>query len=272
MININSDAMTDLGCSVASGVVAEYFVNNKIKDKKLYINGLTLYRNFTGCLEGTSYDKIAEFKASRSLADIYQLFIDDTMVLLESLFSQNIDTQIYIPNYSKILKEWGNPVQASKLKGLRHEIVASEKGAMELLKKEFPVIVKEIKYTLPYSKDMYIMTHIGLDLLSFNYLQKVNLIESFTGEVKTFSKWYSKFSKLGNNDMSIMPFNSLIYRILGDGVIIKPDDIKTRKFVYEVAVESKWDSRKAIPNILLNIKSKSPGIFIVIQKLISKLF
>ena len=119
---------------------------------------------------------------------------------------------------------------------------------------------------------MYITSHIGIELLAFNHLQKVNLIESHTAEVKPFNKWYSKFSKLGNRDLSIMPFNPLVYRILGDGVVIKANSLSIRKAIYETAVESKWDSKRTIPNILVNIKSRHPGLFPVIQKLISRLF
>lgn len=270
-VKINSDAISDIGCNSATGVIIEYFINKNISNVKYYFNANTLYRNFMGCLDGTAKDKIQLLKPASNIADVIDLFITDTTVIINACIERNIDIKIYRPDYNKLSKKFGNPIDRNKFKGLRYTIASIQKDILDAISTEMSgVFVNETM--LPYTKGMYVTTHVGMELLNFTRLQDVKLIESHTAEVKSFNKWYTKLYKLPNKDMSIVPFNKVTYKIMGDGDYIASADIKIRKAIYDAAIAMKWNSNTPDVRVMSYIKMKMPGILEPMLAFMRKVF
>ena len=99
--------------------------------------------------------------------------------------------------------------------------------------------------TLSFSKNIktsssstaLILTHVPWDLLSYGNFKRLDLLESHTGTIKTRSEFNTKYMKLGNNDMSFLPFMEYLLSVFGDHVMFKPSTTKDRARVYEDMVK-----------------------------------
>jgi len=259
MVAINDDALSDIGCNIVSGVVAEKIIAEDKENKHLFINVYTLYRNFVSCLDGDAESKIRMFKQFGNLKKIHDLFIKDTLEFVNVLTTNGVNVTIYELDYSKLSKTF-NFKNANEFKGLRYYLVTTQDGANKVLKEAMSGIYKVYTTKLEHVKDMYITTHIGLDLLPLIKHKDVCLIESHTGEIKDNLKWYSKLRKYGNNDMSLIPFNEATYHIYGDNEFIKPEPIPTRKVVYEIAKGLHWYQGLRSNDVLSGITRKDRSL------------
>lgn len=242
MVQLDIDAISTYGCNIASGVIIEKFALTKLTKFKYLVNSITLFRNFVNCLSGTSLDTINIFKSGMARVELLNSFISDTKIFIEAVLSLGIDLVIYVPDYSKVKSKYFNFRSLEENSGLKFHMRVLEEEVGRLLLENFTKIVVKYKHKLPYTKDMYITTHIAMDLLSYTSYRNVKLIESHTAETKTKELWYTKYYKLPKKDMSIFPFNEALYFVLGDQNYIKPHNIKVRKLLYTIGIKSKWSS------------------------------
>jgi len=239
-IKINSDAIGDLGFNVVTSTPLEQLMDYDNNDKHLYINAYTLYRNFVSCLDGSNDDKLRLFKSRSTLDAIFKLFIEDTLTMVNAAMTNNIKVTVYELDYTRMSKIMGNFKTPMEFKGLKYYIATTQDAAVNKLKNNIPGIYKKYGPKLPYEKNMFIITHIGLDLLPLRDKKDVILIESHTGDMKDNNMWYTKLKKFGKYDMSIIPFNEVTYRIFGDKEFVKSESIATKRFVYEIAKKLGW--------------------------------
>ena len=230
MIKLNPEAISDVGCNIVTGVVLETLAEKKITEKKILINVRTLWRNFVNCLEGNSEQKIKLLKNVNFLNRIIRLFIDDTTVIVNALMEMNMDVIIYYPDYKKVAKAYYHWKDMEEFRGLTYFILSTEIDAINTLKPKIKALALETDHKLPNHKDFYILTHIPLDLLNYVMRNDVYLIESHTGEIKEYNKWYTKFKKIGKLDMRYFAFNELNYQLLGDNLYVKPENLKFRQW------------------------------------------
>jgi len=222
MIKLNKEAISDIGCNIATGIILEKLLEGNKKDIYLYINVFTLYRNFIGCLDGSSDDKIKYLKNKSILNKIYDLFVKDSLMFINHAIENGIKITVYELEYKKLLKDF------------KYKTIDEFKG---------------LKYFI-------LTTQPGLDLLPLVKYNDVKIIESHTGEVKDNTKWYTKLRKYGKNDMSIIPFNTVTYYIYGDNDLVKPENPSIRKYVYGIAKRTNWyqgiNSSGIISRIMFN--------------------
>jgi len=271
MVSINEDALSELGCNIVTGVVAEKIINEDRENKHLFISVYTLYRNYVSCLEGDAETKIRMFKQLGNLKKIHDLFVKDTLLFVNALTTNGINVTIYEMDYRKISKAFKFK-SANEFKGLRYYQVTTQDGANKVLKEAMPGIYKAQTYKLDHIKDMYITTHIGIDLLPLSKYKDVYLIESHTGEIKDSLKWYSKLRRYGKNDMSLIPFNEATYHIYGDNEFIKPESIPIRKMVYEIAKSLHWYQGLKSRDVLSGIARKDRSLGDKLKSLIKLIF
>lgn len=255
MIKLNKEAISDIGCNIATGIILEKLLEGNKKDIYLYINVFTLYRNFIGCLDGSSDDKIKYLKNKSILNKIYDLFVKDSLMFINHAIENGIKVTVYELEYKKLLKDFKYKT-IDEFKGLKYFILTTQPYAANKLKQEVPGVYKRYGDILKHEKNMYITTHIGLDLLPLVKYNDVKIIESHTGEIKDNTKWYTKLRKYGKNDMSIIPFNTVTYYIYGDNDLVKPENPSIRKYVYGIAKRTNWyqgiNSSGIISRIMFN--------------------
>ena len=78
-----------------------------------------------------------------------------------------------------------------------------------------------------------VFTHIPFDLLSWNKYLQLDLLESNTGLVKTRKNWNSKYFKIPDRDMSILPFTEYLLVTFGDNVMFHPSSLHERLELYD---------------------------------------
>lgn len=94
-----------------------------------------------------------------------------------------------------------------------------------------------------------IITHVPYDLLSYNNFNKLDLLETHTGKLKTKHEWYTKYYPIGNIDLSNLPFLKILLLVLGDHVLIQPNDIRLRRLITEVAEKGKWTTATTLEKV-----------------------
>jgi len=272
MVELNSDALSDLGCNIVTGIVAEQLFNKEQDNKHLFINIYTLYRNFVSCLDGDADSKIRMFKSISNVNRLMKLFEEDTLLFINACSENNVKVTIYELDYSRIYKSFSNYKQAGEFKGTRYYLATTQETASKLIKKAMPGIYKLYSTKLEHEKKMFVTTHIGLDLIPLAKYDDVTLIESHTGEFKDRLKFYGKLKKLGKNDMSLIPFNEATYRIFGDNENIKAENISTRKFIYEVAKTLNWYQGLTSREVLSGITRKDNTLGNKLKKMFKLIF
>lgn len=238
-VTLGKEAVSELGFNIATGVIVEKLIKDGFKGT-YYVNVFTLYRNFIGCLEGGADDKIKLFKSRLRYKKMIEAFVKDTNMFVTVCMENNISVTIYELDYPKINNTFRNFKSAIDFKGLKYFIISTQQQAAEELKKAVPGVYKKMGIMLPHIKNMLITTHIGLDLLPLTKFKDIKIIESHTAEIKDSLRWYSKLGKFGKNDMSVIPFNEVTYRIFGDSEFVKPEGITMRRSIYLIAKKLHW--------------------------------
>lgn len=128
------------------------------------------------------------------------------------------------------------------------------------LKSTLPLLVDK----LPQDKNTLLLTHYSNDLL--NYGNKVSLLESHTGVIKTQGQFNTKFSKAGKLDLSNIPFLDVTLYILGDKALIKPAGRAIKWKLHEISQKHKWTPRTTRAKVMSDI-SKYPDIKMFIKGL-----
>jgi len=272
VVRLAKDAISDLGCNVVTGIVAESLFNADGSDKHLYINVLTLYRNFISCIEGDADSKLRMFKSVSKIKELIKLFEEDTLIFVNACVTNNIKVTIYELDYSKIYKTFSNYKQAGEFKGVRYYKATTQDAASKAIKNAMTGIYKVYGTALKHEKKMFITTHIGIDLLPLTKYDDVTLVESHTGEFKDRLMFYTKLKKLGKNDMSVIPFNEAMYRIFGDNENIKAENISTRKFIYEVGKTLNWYQGLTSNEVLHGITRKDSSLGNRFRKMFKLIF
>jgi len=269
---LNTEAISDIGCNIASGIILENLIRKDVENKVYYINARTLYRNYVNCLDGNTNSKIKYLKSSITFLQIRKGFVEDTKIFIEAALGLGMDVQIYIPDYNILKKNWFNFKDKDDFTSINYHIQITEDDAIKDLLIPFKALVVKTTHKLKYVKDLLITTHIAFDLLNFRSKADVKLLESHTGAIKHNDTWWSKYHRLGKNSMTVFPFTEVLYPILGDKVYIKPQNVKLRKHIYTIAMDQRWSTRMSNNEVLASIKRRDPVLGGEIEKLYRKLY
>jgi len=68
-----------------------------------------------------------------------------------------------------------------------------------------------------------------------------DLLESHTGVLKSKYKWNTKYHPVGKQDLSHLPYNKYIHKILGDKTYVIPTKLSERTALLELS--AKWNIR-----------------------------
>jgi hypothetical protein len=272
LVKLNSDAVSELGCSVVSGIVAESIINFDQENKHLFINVLTLYRNFVSCIDGDAETKVRMFKSSSTVNDIIKLFLEDTLIFVSACTENGVKVTIYELDYNSIFKAFGDYKHASEFKGVKYYIATTQDKAAKIIKENMPGVYKKYGRKLEHEKKMFVTTHIGIDLVPLAKYSDVTLIESHTGEFKDRLKFFTKLKKLGKNDMSLIPFNEIMYRVFGDNEYITPANLAIRRAVYANAKLLHWYQGLGNKDVLSGLTRKDASLATTLKKAFRLIF
>jgi len=256
----------------------EKIVISSIEKKKkddydfIIINFATIVRNFITALDfesssvtNKSKEKFKILKGGEFLATYRKEFKRDLELINTILNDNKIKPIYYLKDYKKLAK--CNPNY------LTEETMSPGKALTEKYIKSFSSIIDddtikiEEDFRNEVGEEYLLVTHNAVDLVSYQYQKNVNLVESFTGEIKPFNKWYTKYAKMGNNDMSILPFNGFLLSIFGCGNYIKPGKIKLRRNIYEIGKNERWNSNTTLARVKNGLEIRDRMVYNILKDL-----
>lgn len=224
------------------------------KAKIIYINARTLLRNIHGAIGDV-------VKASNVNAKDYAKTLLEEVDELKAALSQEqhpLELVLYLPSYKSIARYMGNgelkPLNTDKQKiynrlendTLQH-IVDMYK---EVENKPFLEVDMDIK--VETYQNIFILTHLPVDLLNVKNAADIYLVESHTGKVKAQDLWHTKFS---SERSPAIPFNKATLLFFGDsGGLFKAQDIKARRRLVNIATDRKWNAHTTESRMLLGVE------------------
>lgn len=185
----------------------------------------TLLRNIVGSIPYSEVGSITPYE--------YKEVLLDEILYLEGLFGMlDCTMQPYINKYDKVLSMYDETT-------LRAQNASKQRyttNVIDLVQND----LKLIDDILVFNGDLavtgeapnikaIIITHIPYDLLSYRKFNKLDLLETHTGILKTRKDWYTKYFPVPDTDMSFLPFSKELLPILGDHVMFKPAYVGYRK-------------------------------------------
>lgn len=120
-----------------------------------------------------------------------------------------------------------------------------------LLQDKFPLVeVKNAPQSHP--KVTAIMTHLPVELLWKGSFDRLFLLESYTGRLKTYNAWFTKLN--GVDADNPIPFTEFTLQVFGDGTMFDSQPKKIRDEVRQLAELKHWtgstNAQKVIGDVL----------------------
>lgn len=254
--------------------MAPYDPDRKIPQKvdltvyqECWISLSTLFRNMVSSMDADA--------ASKVTAQQYKEELETEIDIINGLFmnegNNHCRPKYYICTYKGLkgsippqilLRE--DKTEGQKAYTKKHDEV------MKLLLKTNDEVVEFDMEIKPKSKvSAIILTHRPWDLLSHRNFNRLDLLESNTGRLKTKYSWNTKYYPVGNSDMSVLPFNRKLLLLFGDRIQIHPSDMKLRRILVETAHKCKWTAMTNEQKIMfdLQLHINEPFVLQFISKL-----
>lgn len=222
--------------------------------KVIYINARTLFRNIHGAVG----DRVkADTVSAKTYADALLKEIDELKSVLGNE-QESLLVYFYLPTYKSIASYMGNG-QLRELSTDKQKTYNSlENGCMQIIfdmykdAKDKPFIDVDMDINIEVFQNIFILTHLPVDLLNIKNAAEIYLVESHTGRLKTKEMWYTKF----HSDKSPrVPFNKATLLFFGDsGGLFKPQHSKSRKRILDIADARKWNAFTTISRIFSGLE------------------
>lgn len=220
-----------------------------------YINLETLVRNILGSVDKSVY-------MAAKAADVADILAQEKEIIDSLMKNEGGDAVIPIYYYNDLTKiterntnQFIYPrIPNTDLQKFQHNLT---KAVIDIFLKDN----KEDRFVRRFSGNLkpvgmptgLIMSHIPYDLTSYHEFRKLDLLESHTGKLKNRSLWYTKFYKMGDSDLSYIPFHKRFLYIFGDHVLFSPWSMKPRLTIYDVAKKYEWNYSTTEEKIRLNL-------------------
>jgi hypothetical protein len=152
-----------------------------------------------------------------------------------------ISPVFYINTYKRLLTKSypGILFRESDAKGLVLYRTMHD-ATMRMFMDNKDVHIVDSKFRVEKGRKAIMLTHIPYDLLSYTEFDKLHLLESHTGVIKTRKDWWSKYYPIGTKDMSHFPFLERLMLVFGDKYLIRAQLIKVRNEIYVMSLERGW--------------------------------
>lgn len=235
---------------------------NLTQYNECWISLLTLFRNMVNSMDRTVAAKIRP--------EDYRDAIEGEIDVINGLFMNEGNNlckpHYFVSNYHSLRRNLPSLIMLREDKTEMQRAYADKQDKIMKLLRKTNDVVREFDYDIKPSHgkpNALIMTHHPLDLLSFKHFNKLDLIESNTGKLKTKYLWNTKYYPVGDGDMSVLPFNRKLLFLLGDRVQIQPIDMKVRRWILETAHACKWTSLTSDAKVVVDLQNATLDPFLL---------
>lgn len=222
----------------------------KGKPEEIWINIATLFRNIHNAIDKGYYKLLNELTGTTIMYDEISQIVD----YLKGHLNDTIKINFYYSDYKYLKKEFSKANLKSPSTAKQKEYAKLEEDICSIVANDLETYIEENlmqgdealaefhnfkKFPECEFKEIWVMTHLPVDLLGFKKAKKIRLLESHTAKLKSKANWNSKFS--GADKLKHIPFNKLTIQIFGDKsnhFLTAPNKVK--KAVLEVAEENNW--------------------------------
>lgn len=208
-----------------------------INYKYLMVNIFTVLRNLINSYE--TKDKF-ELLKDKKLYNVLSQEITNLGMVLSSF--RHCKTILYFPDYTKAIRRFnqdkgkaGITVKYADFMLMNNFLEKDYNSKSSNIKN----LVTRMDYKFPkeFEGDKLVFTNISMDLFNKG---NIDLLESHTGKLKTKSLFYTKLHKVGENDMSSIPFLPIMMYIFGDSNIIAGVNVAVKKEVIQMSKTQNW--------------------------------
>jgi hypothetical protein len=170
----------------------------------------------------------------------------DTIIDIMNNEGQNrVELYFYVRDYKFTHKLSSSPLvmfkapNTEKQKILENIYYRSERGTRSIDSAPF---IHHVSRDLIHKshKKALILTSMPYDLLSFNIFSSLDLLESYTGVVKTRKEFYTKLHEGKKLGLENIPYIRRMLAIFGDSHLYKPMPMNIRKIVLDLAATMRW--------------------------------
>ncbi len=252
-------ALESLFTPTAERIDAEREIPNQIpinKYDELWVNVYTLYRNIMSAIQPADIPAVSPEDIAAAIASEMEVITG----LLRNEGGGRTIVRFYVSQYKGLDTKHPRAI-------LRVDSTIGQKSyralwetAMAYFGKHMPehkdikVFKNSVTPDKAYPKAI-ILTHVPYDLLEHRKFSKLDLLESHTGVLKGYDKFYTKY--INGKDLFPLPFNPLLLQIFGDKETFRPMAIKIKKEVLEVATNSRWSPATTDAKIKFDISRLS---------------
>lgn len=230
--------------SVFSPMQSPYDANRQIPaqvDVKNYqtcwINLSTLFRNLTGAItkEGFLAAHPRELAAT----------LEEEMDVIQNLFQsegQNLCKPVFYYSDYKKLKERNLPGLTFRENTTENQRFFHDRWleTVNLIEKHTDQIHFNKEFIIPSRRERaFCLTHQPYDLVGFDRFERLDLLESNTGVLKTRFQLNTKYATMSGQSFTHLPFTRKLLLVMGDRVLIKPI-AALRKQVLETSLARHW--------------------------------
>jgi len=199
----------------------------------LWINVMTLYRNYYGALDKVSKDYVTPSEIALDLKQEME-YIKDLMQ------QKNIKTVFYFCQYDGLASKHPKArlkVNVTKGQIFNHELMLSALSSLVKMTSDIRIFKNELRCDTKDSA--LIITHFPIDLLSEKTFNRLDLLESHTGVLKTKALWYTKLHSDKKNPT--IPLNRFTIQVFGDGQLFLQSERRLVDAVVETAKKYEWN-------------------------------
>lgn len=205
------------------------------------INLRTIIRNAYGAIQK---ELKVEWKAQKYL-DVVLKELEIIPLILDNQSHGQLNAVYYIPSYLSLRKKYPHAPLKGMGKGAygRQHYEAIEQFCIaqltaSALRGELNAALTDIDLP-PVDQESVIMTHLPIDLLSYNKSSsKVDLIETHTGVIKHRRQWYTKLNIKSNANI---PFAEWSLQWFGDGKHFSGMPPKYKTAIIAFAEQNRWN-------------------------------
>lgn len=234
--------------------------------QEMWINIYTLFRNLSGVMDKATFlvtsDEMIANAIFQEMEVIDSLLLNEGQGLCTAVYYACTYVDLYLGKVNKFVRARKDNTDYQKSMTIKYNNCLSYLDKLCQYKK-FNTNIKGS------GKNALMLSHVPYDLLSYEDFNKLDLIESHTGVLKSRHLWYTKFYNLGEEDLRIIPYMKKTLLIFGDKVLIQPMDIRLRRQILQIAKDRQWTQVTTVSKIMFDINAeiKEPLVLDVIRSL-----
>lgn len=197
-----------------------------------------------------------------SVSELFEAAKEDIKGIAEFIVSMKLrttlDLKFYYPSYKSLPRIFPlAKLKDVKVKGtdLQRSILRLDEEVAEKICKEFGEAISKTDSVIPkFPGDALIMTHHPVDLVTTESYTRLHLLESHTGNIKSYSLFYTKLT--GSDKLLNIPLNKISIQIFGDNSVnFYSFNQGVKNEIKQLADQARWSTASTPSFIARSIRS-----------------